>query len=173
MDNGQRVGELEHSAWNGMSLSNPSPQGSGISARSRETNYKNQRWWMSPRKHCLLDTRLINIWLIKSVTLYPTLTRKLCTSDARWRAKINRLLQMKDSGCVKHPPGQGLMSHSSWPTQHGLHGSSALFVWYFCLNVFFWFGGCFVEGRDRMWPWTGREVGRGKNMIKINYIKQF
>lgn len=39
---------------------------------------------MSPRKYCLLDTRLINIQLTKSVTLNPTLTRKLCPSDARW-----------------------------------------------------------------------------------------
>lgn len=173
MENAQRVGELEPSAQTGTSLSKPFPQGSGISARSREANYKNQRWWMSPRKYCLLDTWQINMTHKPCDTKsYPNQGSYVQVMPAG-RGKINPLLQLKGSGCINHPPGQGLMSHSSWPTQHGLHGSSALSVRYFRLNVLFWFGGCFVEGRERMWSWTGREVGRRKNMIKINYIKQF
>lgn len=144
MENVQRVGELEHSAQNGTSLSNPFPQGSGISARSREANYKNQRWWKSPRKYCLLDPRQINMTHKPCDTKsYPNqeAMSKWCLLEegksivsSSWRAlAVSTILQ----GRASCPTAVGQPNMDSMVVLHFLFGTF-VFMYCFDLGVVLW-----------------------------------
>lgn len=54
---------LEYSASNKISKSNLYPQSSGSYSEEEGKDFGRQRWWMSPRKQCLPDTKeLIHTW---------------------------------------------------------------------------------------------------------------
>lgn len=58
----------EYSALSAMSLSKSIPQSAGIYIEKEVEKFRSPRWWMTPRKHCLLYT----------MALVPMWTHRLC-----------------------------------------------------------------------------------------------
>lgn len=148
LDNLSTVREiLEHSVLNGMQISRLKVLGS--TKKRRQKSCKSWRWWIAPRKQCLLEkTGLILTWTQRDYGITP----KTCTDSEWWkyiprrsRNKVsdfpNKLLQFRSAGkegesdflqwhevgYINQTPDR---SRNGWPIQNVLH-SSVCFWFYF------------------------------------------
>lgn len=138
--NSVQIGRLlEHSVLNESSLSNPSPQGSGIYAEkeeerlgelevengSKQTASPDTMGWYTNKSETISQSLLsFKSKKIPALNVKP-LTKKSSAVDTYWKT------ENQFSPTVNSTPGQSY-PRSSWPTQNELH---VFFVCFFCLFV--------------------------------------
>lgn len=168
-------------------------QGSEIYGKRKLKDCKNQRGWMTPRRH-LTDAHMDSqrLWQhpqdlhrFKSGSL-PGLTKKLFATDT-CKQRENQFSVMKYHLVYQSYSKTGSMIRSSWSTQKKLHVwgicfafvmGFCLFLTFFCLiGVVFEFHFCVIFEKDRReniklsrWGGSGRRWG-GESTIKI-YCKE-